>query len=208
MPLSTRNLQSTLVQFYNKPVAKVSLELFLSVGTVVFFAIFAIRPTLLTMSDLIKEIEDKRAHDQKLQQKIASLSSVQTIYNTLENRLYLLDEAIPSQPEFEKVLKIIEKVASDQQVVISNIQVKQIPKIAPDDVQFNKKTRIALPINISIVGDYQSIKNFVQQIINLRRSLIVDSIIFTVSEERGIKKLNANITINMQYFGITNEDTK
>lgn len=208
MPLSTKNIQTTIIQFYNKPVAKVSLELFLSIFAVVFFAIFAIRPTLLTMSDLIKEIEDKKTHDQKLQQKIAALSSIQPIYHSLENRIFLLDQAIPTQPEFSSVLKTIEKIASDQQVVISNIQVKEIPKIAPEEIAFSQKKRVSLPVVISIIGDYESIKNFVQHIINLRRSLIVDSIIFSVSEERGIKKLNANITINMQYFGMQNENTK
>jgi hypothetical protein len=71
--LDRTQLMSALNDFYHKPVAMVSLELFLSIGAVVFFAIFAVRPTLLTMADLIKEIEDKRALDQQLQQKIASL---------------------------------------------------------------------------------------------------------------------------------------
>jgi hypothetical protein len=60
MPDQRQKLIRNLNAFYQKPVAKVSLELFLSVGTIIFFAMFAIRPTLLTMSDLVKEIEDKR----------------------------------------------------------------------------------------------------------------------------------------------------
>jgi len=208
MSVTTRKLQTTLIQFYSQPVAKVSIELFLSIGTVVFFAIFAIRPTLLTMSDLIKEIDDKKQLDQKLDQKIAALSTIQNVYSSLENRLGVLDQAIPSQPEFENVLKIIEKIASEQQIAISNIQVKEIPKLAPEDVPFKQKQRISLPISITVTGDYQAIRNFVEAIITTRRSLIIDSMIFSVNEERGIKKLQTNITINMQYFGTKNESSK
>ena len=208
MSVTTRKLQTTLIQFYSQPVAKVSIELFLSIGTVVFFAIFAIRPTLLTMSDLIKEIDDKKQLDQKLDQKIAALSTIQNVYSSLENRLGVLDQAIPSQPEFENVLKIIEKIASEQQIAISSIQVKEIPKLAPEDVPFKQKQRISLPISITVTGDYQAIRNFVEAIITTRRSLIIDSMIFSVNEERGIKKLQTNITINMQYFGIKNESSK
>jgi Tfp pilus assembly protein PilO len=208
MSTATQKLQTTLIQFYSQPVAKVSIELFLSIGTVVFFAIFAIRPTLLTMSDLIKEIDDKKQLDQKLDQKVAALSTVQNVYTSLENRLVVLDQAIPSQPEFETVLKIIEKIASEQQLAISSIQVKEIPKTTTDNLPFNKKQRISLPISVTVIGDYQAIRDFVIAIINTRRALIVDSMIFSVNEERGIKKLQANITINMQYFGTKDESSK
>lgn len=184
------------------------MELFLSIGTVVFFAIFAIRPTLLTMSELIKEIDDKKELNTQLEQKVASLSSVQTIYNNLENRLFLIDQAIPSQPQVENVLKLIEKVASEEEIVISTIQLKEIPKDSSADVTFEQKSKISVPINVSVIGDYQAIKNFTQRIISLRRALVIDSIIFSVSEERGVKKLQANITINMQYFGVENANSK
>ena len=72
-----QQLTNTLVEFYNQPIAKVSLELFLSIVAVIFFAIFAIRPTLLTMSDLIKELQEKEVLNEKLSQKTAALSSVQ-----------------------------------------------------------------------------------------------------------------------------------
>ena len=64
--INRQQLTTTLLSFYHRPVAQVSLELFLSVATVVFFAVFAIRPTLVTMSNLIKELEDKRQLDQQL----------------------------------------------------------------------------------------------------------------------------------------------
>lgn len=197
-----REIRTTLIKFYNQPVAKVSLELFLSIGAVIFFAAFAIRPTLLTMSDLIKEIEDKTTLNEQLGQKSASLATAQTQYLNLKDRLLVLDQSLPSQPEFEQTLKIIEKIASDNQLIISSVQVNEIPKEAEPTVPFSQKKKITVPISVSVTGDYLTIRNFVENIHNNRRTLIVDSIIFSVSEINNSKKLKANITVNMQYFGV------
>ena len=199
-----REIRTTLIKFYNQPVAKVSLELFLSIGAVMFFALFAIRPTLLTMSDLVKEIEDKTNLNEQLRQKTASLATAQAQYLNLQNRLFVLDQALPSQPEFEDALKIIEKTASDNKLVISSMQVNEIPQEADESVPFSQKKKITIPISVSVTGDYLAIRNFVEQLHNNRRTLIVDSIIFSVSEVNNNKKLKANITVNMQYFGIEN----
>lgn len=209
MASKTKQLQTTLIQFYSHPVAKVSMELFLSIGAVMFFAIFAIRPTLVTMSDLIKEIEEKRQLDQQLGQKIAALSSVQTQYLAEKDKFTLLEESIPTQPKFEEALKIIEKIASDNKIVIQSMQVNEIPSDAEDNIPFEQKERISVPISVSVEGDFISIRSFVEDIKNNRRILLVDSILFSVSENREVKKLRANITINMQYFGVkgTNKAT-
>lgn len=201
MPSQRQKLQTTLVQFYQQPVAKVSLELFMSVGAVMFFAVFAIRPTLLTMADLIKEIEDKQELVQQFNQKIAALSSVQTEYNSAQTRLTLLDEAIPPTPRFEEAIKIIERLASDNRLVISSMRVPEIPQEPEEEVEFAKKERVSLPITVTVVGDYPAIRQFVEDIQENRRSFVVDTIIFSVSDQREQKKLSATITLNMQYYG-------
>jgi len=198
--MKTNQITATLLQFYNRPVAQVSLELFLSLGAVIFFALFAIRPTMVTMSDLIKEIDDKKAFDQKLSQKIAALSTVQTQYLSLENRLSVLDQAIPSSPKFEEAIRIIEKLASQNKLVINSMQVSEIPSEPISLAEYGSRQRESLPISINVIGEYSAIRTFVENLKNNRRSLIVDSIIFSVNEERNQKQLSATITINMQYF--------
>jgi Tfp pilus assembly protein PilO len=199
-----QQIRTTLVQFYNQPIAKVSLELFLSIGAVIFFALFAIRPTLITMSELVKEIEDKEALDQQLSQKVAALATVQNEYLVVENRLEVLDEAIPNQPELETTLKIIEKVASDNDLVITSVQVQELPQPTDETIPFEDKERVSLPINVIVAGEYTAIRNFIDDLNNSRRALIVDSIVFSVSQERESRKLRATITVNMQYYGVTN----
>ncbi len=195
-----QQLTTALMNFYQRPVAKVSLELFFSVGAVLFFAIFAIRPTLLTMSDLIKELEDKRELDQQLSQKIAALSTVQATYLGSQNRLGVLDEAIPPTPQFIYSLKLLEKVASENRLAISTVNVNEIPEEIVASGQTSRLERVAIPISVVIAGDYASIRSFIEDVLALRRSFVVDTVVFAKSEERGTQVLKATISLSLPYL--------
>ncbi|MBW7943995.1 type 4a pilus biogenesis protein PilO [Patescibacteria group bacterium] len=203
MPTSrSRQLTTMLLQFYDRPIAKVSLELFFTISAVIIFAVFAIRPTLQTMGTLIKELEDKRALNQRLAQKVAALSTAQTQYEAVRERISLLDEAIPPTPQFEKALLIIEKLASESQLTIINLQAKEVPK-EPDpaeDVPFEQKERATRSIVLTVTGDYPTIRQLIENIQAQRRVLIVDTVVFSVVEQRGKKVLQAAITVNVPFF--------
>lgn len=195
-------ISSALNHFYQNPVAKVSLELFLTIGLVLFLAVFAIKPTILTMSSLIKEIENKQKLEKQLTQKIAALQTAQTEYLSIENLLPILDEAIPSTPEIMKSAKIIEKIATDNKVIIRSLSVLELPQNDSVDVPFSQKAKQKLSFSVGISGDYVAIRNFAETIRNSRKSFVIDSVTFELEENRGFRKLNANISINVPYFGI------
>lgn len=195
-----KQITDTLNKFYQNPIAKVSFELLLSLSAIMFFAIFAIRPTLLTMFDLIKEIEDKRKLDQQLQQKVASLSTAQATYQNLEPRLGVLEEAIPSSPRFLYSLKLIEKVASEQELVITSMSVREVPEEMEAIFDTKNTERANLPVTLIVKGDYISIRQFVEDILGLQRTFVVDTVIFNKSEERGENSLSATITLGVPYF--------
>jgi Tfp pilus assembly protein PilO len=201
MATKAKQLQTTIVQFYQQPIAKVSLELFLSIAAVMFFALFAIRPTLLTMAELVKEIDDKEKLAEQMDQKIAALSSVQTEFLSVESRLPILDEAIPLTPQFENALKIVEKLASDNKLVISSIRVEEIPQEPSETPEYDGLSRVSLPMSVTVTGDYPAIRQFVEEVRQVRRTLVVESIVFTVSDQRNQKRLSATITINVNYYG-------
>jgi Tfp pilus assembly protein PilO len=201
MAIKNPNLSVVLAQFYQKPVAQVSSQLVFSIVAVIVFAVFAIRPTLLTMSDLIKELDDKQALNQALTQKVAALSSAQTEYTNSQDRLFILDEAIPPNPRFGEAVAIVEKIASENSLLIETIQAKTVPKEDSTATGSAEKTRLSTPIVVTVQGDYPKIRRFVTELQNTRRLLVIDSVIFNVSDTRSQKVLRAIITINIQYFG-------
>jgi type IV pilus assembly PilO-like protein len=201
-----RQLKVTIEKFYSNPVARVSFELILTIGTVLFFALFAIRPTLLTMSDLIKEIDDKESLDEEMKKKVAALSSAQIEYQILGDRTQVLDMAIPDSPQLIDTLKMIEKIAGEQTVVINSLNLEEIPSELKEELDVLKMKRQTLQIKIDLIGDYQSIRKFVEGLMDVRRTLVVESVIFDVRETRGVKSLSARITLNAPYFA--NERSK
>jgi len=196
----TQQLTKTLLDFYNRPMAQVSLELFLSIGAVMFFIIFAIQPTLLTMSELIKELDDKRVIDQQLSQKIAALSSAQTAYLQIEPQIPLLYEAIPTRPQLKESLVILEKIASDRNLVIDTIVVKEVPRETDADMTNSTTKREIVPIIISVSGTYPNISGYLEDVMKIRRTFMIESVVFTRTEERGNETLKANITVGLPYF--------
>jgi Tfp pilus assembly protein PilO len=204
MPVTTRRQQLTTIlnQFYAQPIARVSFELLISVSVILFFAMFAIRPTLLTMSDLIKEIDDKRTLDKALSQKIAALGSAQSEYLTLQNRIEILDEAIPSRPALVDGLKVLEKIASDRGLAITALSVSDIPNEPTELPTFSRSERKSLIVTMTISGDYPTIRQFVEDLRNSRRMFIVESVTFSTGDEQGKRVLRSSLSINMPYFGL------
>lgn len=192
-------LQQALLDFYKNPVAMVSLELIFSILAVVFFAVFAVKPTLQTMSLLVKEIEDKRALDEQLAQKIASLNTAQAQYQQFSSQFYLLDEAMPKTASLMTGLKIVEKIAGNNQLVIKGITISSVPEelVAASASQ---ATRQILTFNVSVIGDYLQIRQFIEDLMNSRRMILVDQINFSLANNRNQKDLGAVIRINLPYY--------
>lgn len=197
-----KEISSALNQFYQRPVALVSLELLLSIGLVLFLGIFAVQPTLITMTELIKEREDKLKLTEQLDKKAATLATAQGVYTQILPSLPFLDEAIPQQPELVKSLKIIEKLATENDVIIKVVSVPEIPDEKPTVTTVVGMDRVDLPITVTISGEYLQIRSFVEDLKNSRRSYVVNSVNFSLQESRGQKKLSATITLSIPYLGV------
>ena len=89
--LSTRAL-------YKKRAVVVYTGIILTLATITFFALFAIKPTVTTIASLVKEINSKKVVDQKLQTKINSLRQAQTNYSLISDKLVLIDQVLPQEP--------------------------------------------------------------------------------------------------------------
>lgn len=200
-----KKLFATLAKFYKNPVTKVSLEIFLSLFLVIFFGIFVIRPTMVTIADLIKEIDDKQELEQQLQRKIASLATAQDEFNQYKDKIKYLDQAIPSQPELVRSLKTVEKIASDNKVIISSLKTSEIPeekKVQMFDL--DQLARIDLYFTFQVMGNYPSIKNFIEDLHQYRRAFMVEEINFNIQDRITLQTLRASMTIRVPYFGEKN----
>ncbi|NCN83215.1 MAG: type 4a pilus biogenesis protein PilO [Candidatus Pacebacteria bacterium] len=193
-----KQLRNTLTSFYNNPVARVSLEVFLSLGLVIFLGLFAVQPTLITMSNLIQEIEEKRELSQQLTQKVAALSTAQSELAALQPQLALLEEAVPSEANVVKILKIIEKLATENKVIITTASLPQVPE--PSASSSAEQTQQDLAVQVVVTGDYPAIRQFAESISASRRILHIESINFVLNDKRGTKSLSASLQLSAPYY--------
>jgi hypothetical protein len=110
-----------LTQYRERSDWKAYLEILLSLTTVSVFSIFALRPTILTIAELIQQIEEKKATVIKIDAKIQNLGKAQTLYDRQRpNILLLTDSVVPKNPQSDVLARQIEGLSAQNQIPVSS----------------------------------------------------------------------------------------
>jgi hypothetical protein len=120
----------------------------------------------------------------------------------LEPRLGILTTAIPVNPDLILTLKIIEKLASEQKIIITSINLNDVPKEIEATTDYSSLERQNLKFTISVSGDFPAIRAFVNSLMESRRSFLIEKITFSINDLRGLKRLEANISVLAPYYGL------
>lgn len=191
---SYRRYKSFFLDIYNiykrRPDVKMFLEIILSLITIAAFAAFALRPTVLTITQLLEEIEAKEETIEKMDTKIRNLQTAQNIYSQEQARLALLDQAVPENPSPETFVRQIEGLASTRNVSVLGMSVGEVVLVGPvEEKKRSSSDNEPLPqsanevsFSVSVQGDYQQLSTFFSDLNNLRRPLKIDSINFNSAE--------------------------
>lgn len=193
-----------------KPIAQASFTLIASLLTAAFLGIFAIRPALITIAKLTKEIQDREKINKQLESKVKTLTKVQSAYEEILPKIPLIDAALPKKPEFENLERKIEYLAWQNGVIITAGSFSSFPVIGdkPEETTKTKKPaeeiseaeNLAEQINISlsIAGSYDSIKNFITNLEQLDRVIKIKAIVF--SKKTKVKGADLQATIRSEVF--------
>lgn len=204
--ISGEVIREQLKRFYEKPVTRVSLELVMSIMTVILFSLLALRPTLNTMSKLVKEIEDKRVVDDALTKKLAALNTAQNEYFTYKERFAILETAVYENLTLEDTLFGIEYLAQKSGVALQTLRIKEFPvgnlgeEVDVNDakaVAASKKKVIGVySVALSFSGDYKNIVAFFKEVESVRPLFSIQSFSFSIRRDRtNAAQLNAGATL-------------
>lgn len=178
-------IRKEIQSFYEKPVTRVSIELVASIVVVMVFALFALRPTLLTMSELLAEIEEKRELNEALQQKVAALSTAQNEWSVRESEVEKLRSAFFINPSLEEILLYLEYIARDENIVVESISPPKGIMVELDDQNADVlNTRLArYSAGFNLAGNYESIIDFLNRLEQLQPLFSVESVKLQVSDD-------------------------
>lgn len=204
MPIQRPSLDRTLIQidlnrFYEKPVTRISAALILSLISIAFFALAAIRPTLQTMAQLLKQIDEKKVLDTQLTQKINALTLAQSNLQKEEPLFPALAVAIPPTADFTTLMTVIEKVASEHQVIFNSAQIQKVPleeKIGSVSIQATKTSLVSYPLTLSFSGGYQNLSDTMRELQSLKRIIVIDR--FDISNQKKDQTQDTGLTLTVE----------
>lgn len=163
-----------------RPVARAGLFLTLSLMLIIGMLVFALRPTLITISGLLGQIKAQQEISSKLDEKIMEVSKSQVVMTQAESKLFLVDQALPNSPALQIFMNTVETQASESGIKMTNTVFSGVT-FSTQNIDFT----------LTADGDYKSLRNFVQILESLRRIVHLNSVQIVSSE----KKLDLTLTI-------------
>jgi Tfp pilus assembly protein PilO len=188
-----------LATFYEKPIIQVSTAVLFTLATITFFALFAIKPTLQTITELLKKIDDQKKVLSLAQKKAASLSTAQKQYELIENDIDAINMSIPQGYNVQELIKEIEAIATQYDIPLNNVHVDNLsyPLNAESDVK-------ELGFTVSFNATYPTIKQVIIALEHAPRMMRVDGVTITAPDEKNKSAvqlgLQANLTCKAFYI--------
>lgn len=197
-------------KFYDKKEVKIYTNLILTLVTISFFALFAIKPTISTIASLAKEIKDQEEVAEKLDQKIKSLQLAKKEYNANKSKLYLINEALPLNPETALFLGQIEILAQENHLELSSVQTEGLAikgeSIKNEKKIVSKKANPSFNTQLILTGEYPQIESFLKAINNLRRIVSIENISINKSKKDSTATLS--FKLETEAFHLSLNDPK
>ena len=137
----------------------------LSLFSLSFFGLFAIRPTLITAVSLIKEVNDLNKLSLDYENKISNFITAQAEYEKIRESIPLIDKALPQTSEFPGFARTVENLAEKNQLLINQLQIDTAPisvLATPDKLgQFN--------FIMVGVGRYENVRLFLDDMVMVQK---------------------------------------
>jgi hypothetical protein len=195
-------------QYKERADLKVYLEIFLSLITVILFAIFALRPTLVTIAELITEIETKKETLAVMDAKLQNINAAYSIHDQNITSIRLIKDAIPESSSPDVFTRHIEGLVIKNNTILSNLSMD--PNIIYGEGEIkgtstNTQTEAlpqdsdALSFTVVLKGPltaYQSLHGFLSDMEKLRRPVKIDSINLSTAIEQQTRETILLFTIN------------
>lgn len=169
------------------------------------FGWYAVRPTLQTILTLRREIADNTKISARMEDKITKLIEVQASYQSVQDDIPLLDQALPSAPDAIGIVSQLKNLAQANSASVSSITVSSVPIIGKPSESTesgskqegaNKKVH-DVPISMIITGSYPGLRSFVEGLTSLRRIVTIDAITLNLDKDIRTSSTSSDIALKM-----------
>lgn len=202
MKIISNKYQINLMKYYRNTSVQISMGIVLSLFISAIFITFAIKPTLITITKLNKEITKSIETSSILRQKIINLDKAAKIVEELKGDFPLLERAIPNGNEvYTRLSNDIELIsqASNVSLISFNVGEAVLYTKINDLYEINRNQVVMeMPITIKVFGQYPRTFQFLKQVLSIKRLIGIDSINFS---REGNSKLATGINTTLAISG-------
>jgi len=160
------------------------------------FIVFAIKPSLTTVFELLKEEETLLEKNKQYERGIDFVSSNLYILESLRDKLYLLDSSIPNTPLVNKILEDIYKIGND-----SNLTINRVNLIDKVEYPTQKILKIkTIGIEVESVGEFEDLVSLIEKMNAQRRMQTIKSIEVSNKDKTSTESSKLNIKIRFESY--------
>lgn len=161
----------TLLPYLKKEKTQAFASSALTLIALILFGLFAISPTLSTITKLQKELKDSKFVKSALDDKIANLTTLQQKYNLLEKDVPMVLQALPKGPTIPRFVGQVQSLAKDTNVTVTNLQTFQVELQESEE----QKAHSSFAFSVEVQGANQDITNFLSQLVLFDRVVTIDA---------------------------------
>lgn len=159
----------------------------------IILGLFAVSPTLSTIANLQKQINDNTFVDQKLQQKIDSLSILQQKYANVQNDLSVVTDAIPTSAQLPLLVAQIQTIAKNNNLKLNTFQTFEVDLSSKN---LTNKNYSSFDFGLSAEGTYQQVTAFLDNLVNFQRIITITNI--SISKPNNTNNTSNTLQLNIK----------
>ncbi len=167
---------------------RIITTLILTFAAMSFFGAFAINPTLTTITNLKRQLEDNQHVYDSLVEKNQNLSSLLGQYNSLSSELPIIFSAIPQTPSAPGAVGKIQTLAKDANISLQSVHVSEIQLTG----RSRKPEGYSFVILIDAKGQFENLVKFSSSLTQTDRIISIESISMVKDESTD------NLVINIR----------
>jgi Tfp pilus assembly protein PilO len=163
-----------------------------------FFVLFVIRPNVKTVFVLQQELDNLKKLDSDYEKAIFNIVAIQSTLERNRDTFPVLTQAMPSNPQVNKVIDDIKKIASDSSMEMKRIDISEINLKGSD----NKDKIKPYIVQIEATSNFVSVSRFLEGLMGQRRLKTIRqlSIVKEIKDSTASSALRIKLEIEGYYL--------
>jgi hypothetical protein len=158
------------------------LEIILSLSTIIIFLLFALKPTVLTIIDLVQQIREKQSTLSGLTKKISDLQKASGLLQQNQASIQNVNIAVPTLAKPNILAGQVVGLATKNSVEVLGFSINQITLVGTSTSKSHSDFKplpgnvVEMPFSISVRGPYPDLIAFIKDFENLRIATKIDTV--------------------------------